>query len=122
MTPASPPNLKFLMEPMSILANLGLNLVWFTSISKLTDGPHPDYDQGCRLGELLREGEGGGPLGGEGPPWSSHLGPRGLFLLGTLGTTQPRGTSPPVVARSVAQTEPNTAWIRPGNAIIQIDH
>ena len=49
-TPASPPQLTFLMETMSILASLGLNLVWFTSISKLTDGPHPDYDQVCRPG------------------------------------------------------------------------
>ena len=56
MTPASPPNLKFLMEPMSILASLGLNLVWFTSISKLTNGSHPNYDQECRLGELFQLG------------------------------------------------------------------
>ena len=91
MTPARPPNLKFLMEPMSILASLGLNLVWFTSISKLTNGSHPDYDQGCRLGELLRVGEGGGPLGGEEPLRSSHLGPGGLFLLGTPGTLHRAG-------------------------------
>ena len=29
-----------------------LNPVWFTSISKLTNGSHPNYDQECRLGEL----------------------------------------------------------------------
>ena len=79
MTPASPPNLKFLMEPMSILASLGLNLVWFTSISKLTNGSHPNYDQGCRLGELLQVGEGGGPLRDEEPLRLIHLGSRGLF-------------------------------------------
>ena len=101
MTPARPPNLKFLMEPSSILASLGLNLVWFTSISKLTNGSHPDYDQGCRLGELLRVGEGGGPLGGEEPLRSSHLGPGGLFLLGTPGSIHRRvgqTQTPPVVA------------------------
>ena len=81
-TPAGPPQLTFLMESMSILASLGLNLVWFTFISKLTDGPHPDYDQGCRPGQPLRgKGEGGGgPTGSSlddhgtqppGPPWLS---------------------------------------------------
>ena len=55
-TPVAPPNIKFLMEPMSILANLGSNLVWFTSISKLTNGSHPNYDQECRLGELFQLG------------------------------------------------------------------
>ena len=73
-TPVAPPNIKFLMEPMSILANLGLNLVWFTSISKLTNGSHPNYDQECRLGELFQIGTTGlsslsGPL-----PWLSKLG------------------------------------------------
>ena len=51
-TPVAPPNIKFLMEPMSILANLGSNLGWFASISKSANGSHPNYDQECRLGEL----------------------------------------------------------------------
>ena len=84
-TPVAPPNIKFLMEPMSILANLGSNLVWFTSISKLTNGSHPNYDQGCRLGELLQVGEGGGPLRDEEPLRLIHLGSRGLFAsVGSL--------------------------------------
>ena len=44
-TPVSPPQLPFLMETFSILASFGLNPVWFTSISKLTDGSYPDYVQ-----------------------------------------------------------------------------
>ena len=97
MTPARPPNLKFLMEPMSILASLGLNLVWFTSISKLTNGSHPNYDQGCRLGELLQVGEEGGPLRDEEPLRLIHLGSRGLLGSGPTflaGDDRP----PPVVA------------------------
>ena len=90
MTPASPPNLKFLMEPMSILASLGLNLVWFTSISKLTNGSHPNCDQECRLGEqttLVVEGLprssqlGDGPPFLPGPPW---------LLLGNPSILPPR--------------------------------
>ena len=49
------------METLSILASLGLNPVWFTSISKLTDGSYPDYDQVCRPPQLNHVG----------PPWSS---------------------------------------------------
>ena len=92
MTPACSSNIKFLMEPMSILASLGLNLVWFTSISKLTNESHPNYDQGCRLGELLRVGEGGGPLRDEELLRLIHLGSRGLFGSGPpflLGTEEP---------------------------------
>ena len=48
----TPPNIKFLMEPTSILANLGSNLGWFASNSKSANGSHPNYDQECRLGEL----------------------------------------------------------------------
>ena len=108
MTPASPPNLKFLMEPMSILASLGLNLVWFTSISKLTNGSHPDYDQGCRLGELLRVGEGGGPLGGEEPLRSSHLG-----TLGYLPWSSQLGPGPPKSSLLGANPEKfeNSKWV-----------
>ena len=84
------------MEPMSILASLGLNLVWFTSISKLTNGSHPNYDQGCRLGELLRVGEGGGPLGGEEPLRSSHLG-----TLGYLPRSSQLGSGPPFLLGTV---------------------
>ena len=44
-TPVGPLQLTFLMETFSILARLGQNPVWFTSISKLTDGSYPDSVQ-----------------------------------------------------------------------------
>ena len=56
-TPVSPPQLTFLMETFSTLVRLGLNPVWFTSISKLTDGSYPDYVQVC----------------GASPPWPPQV-------------------------------------------------
>ena len=82
-TPVSPLQLTFLMETFSILASLGLNPVWFTSISKLTDGPYPDYVQVCRLP----------PPNADGPPRSSLTGSRR-----DEGTFHRRRSRPPASA------------------------
>ena len=101
-TPVGPLQLMFLMEAFSILAGLiswppentkstpppvlsvmmdqvdltlaELNPIWFTSISKLTDGPYPDSLQmETKFGASLPPPW---PMFTVGPPWLS-LGPDG---------------------------------------------
>ena len=80
-TPVGPPQLTFLMETFSILASFGLNTVWFTSISKLTDGSYPDYVQVCGASPLWTTSEVGLPWSSlddhgtqpPGPPWLSTV-------------------------------------------------
>ena len=112
-TPVGPLQLMFLMEAFSILAGLiswppentkstpppvlsvmmdqvdltlaELNPIWFTSISKLTDGSYPDSVQICGASPPWPTSEVGPPrsslddqgtLKPSGPPWLS-LGPDG---------------------------------------------
>ena len=84
-TPVGPLQLTILMETFSILARLGQNPVWFTSISKLTDGSYPDSVQICGASPPWPTSEVGPPrsslddhgtLKPSGPPWLS-LGPDG---------------------------------------------
>ena len=77
-TPVSPPQLTFLMETFSILASFGLNPVWFTSISKLTDGSYPDYVQVRGASPLWPPQVIGTKLGAPVPlpaPWYLYLPP-----------------------------------------------